>query len=267
MRRVAALLLYVSIPLLTFAQGTTTLDPLSVTSLAVSILHGGVQIGGATGFVVQKKQNYYLITNRHVVLLCALDKDTNDVGGWICADKLKILQNKSGRLGEWFWVEENLYDENRSKQWLEHPTLGASADLIALPLKLTTGVQFYPLDLELRNSALALVPGDPVNVVGFPLGQTQAGGLPIWKTGTVASDLDINYGGKPMFLVDATARAGMSGAPVYARRSGTYPTRGGGTVVGGTTKFLGVYAEQSQELELGAVWKAEVLAALYDSLP
>ena len=111
---------------------------------------------------------------------------------------------------------------------------------------------------------MQLSPGDPVNIVGFPLGETQGGGLPIWKTGTIASDLDINYGGKAKFLVDATARSGMSGSPVYARRF-TAQDKTGST--NGVTKFLGIYSEENQALELGAVWKAEAVAALYDSLP
>jgi len=247
------------------AQNSETIDRLSVTSLAIAVVHGDTSIGSATGFVLRKNQNYYLITNRHVVLNCAEDTSPNNVGGWICADKLKILQNTAGRLGDWFWVEETLYDDSKHKRWLEHPTLGASADLVALPLKNTDGVAFYPLDLGLRNSDMQLAPGDPVNIVGFPFGETQGGGLPIWKTGTIASDLDINYGGKPKFLVDTTARSGMSGSPVYARRF-TQPDKSGAGSES-VTKFLGVYSEENQALELGAVWKAEAVAALYDSLP
>lgn len=243
------------------AQNSQSIDRLSVTSLAVAVFHGEVSIGSATGFVLQKNRNYYLVTSRHVVLTCAEDSNPKNVGGWICADKLKILHNTAGRLGDWFWVEEDLYDESKHKRWLEHPTLGASADLVALPLKNTSGVEFYPLDLALRNSDMQLAPGDPVNIVGFPFGETQGGGLPIWKTGTIASDLDINYGGKAKFLVDATARLGMSGSPVYARRFGQEKS------TNPVTKFLGVYSEENQALELGAVWKAEAVSALYDSLP
>ncbi len=243
------------------AQNSQSIDRLSVTSLAVAVFHGDASIGSATGFVLQKNHNYYLVTSRHVVLTCAEDTNPNNVGGWICADKLKILHNTAGRLGDWFWVEEDLYDDSKHKRWLEHPTLGASADLVALPLKNTSGVEFYPLDLSLRSSDMQLAPGDPVNIVGFPLGETQGGGLPIWKTGTIASDLDISYGGKAKFLVDATARLGMSGSPVYARRFGQDKS------TNPVTKFLGVYSEENQALELGAVWKAEAVSALYDSLP
>jgi hypothetical protein len=115
----------------------------------------------------------------------------------------------------------------------------------------------------LRSSDVPLAPGDPVNIVGFPFGETQGGGLPIWKTGTIASDLDINYGGKAKFLVDTTARSGMSGSPVYARRF--HQSDKNGTAE--STKFLGVYSEENQALELGAVWKAEAVAALYEALP
>jgi hypothetical protein len=263
----AQLLLCVFTSVFMLAQSSQSIDRLSVTSLAVAVFHGDTSIGSATGFVLQKNQNYYLVTNRHVVLTCAEDTNPNNVGGWICADKVKILHNTAGHLGDWFWVEESLYDESKHKRWLEHPALGASADLIALPLKNTAGVEFYPLDLSLRNSDMQLAPGDPVNIVGFPFGETQGGGLPIWKTGTIASDLDINYGGKAKFLVDATARSGMSGSPVYARRFGTYQDKAGAANTGGVTKFLGIYSEENQALELGAVWKAEAVAALYDSLP
>jgi V8-like Glu-specific endopeptidase len=260
---------FILLPLCSFAfsQGTTKIDVLSVTSLALAIFHNQTLLGSATGFVVQKNRTYYLITNRHVVLQCAEDKDTNDVGGWICADKLRILHNKADHLGEWFWVQEDLYDGSKVKRWLEHPTLGASADLIAIPLNQTSGVAFYPLNLDLQKTSIVLTPGDSVNIVGFPFGNAQVGGLAIWKIGTVASDLDINYGGKAKFLVDTTARPGMSGSPVYARRSGAYQSEAGMTSVGTATKFLGVYSEENQMAELGAVWKAEVVAALYDSLP
>jgi len=52
---------------------------------------------------------------------------------------------------------------------------------------------------------------------------------------------------------------------VYARRFGQDKSGGANPV--GVTKFLGVYSEENQALELGAVWKAEAVSALYDSLP
>jgi hypothetical protein len=248
----------------------TTIDQSSVTSLQLKIRHNDVEIASATGFVVERNNKPYLITNRHVVLACALDQNPTNVGGWICANKIAILHNKLNRLGEWLWVTENLFDEHNNKRWSEHPTLGAAADLVALPLQHTDDVKFYSLDLETRKTDLVVGPADPVSIVGFPFGLATQGGLPVWKTGTVASDLDINIGGSPVFLVDTTSRPGMSGSPVYAVRSGAYRASDGTlrTAMGGTMKkFLGVYSEQIQAAELGGVWKAEALMALYNSLP
>ena len=50
--------------------------------------HGDVSIGRPLASCF-RKSNYYLVTNRHVVLSCAEDTNPDDVGGWICADKLK----------------------------------------------------------------------------------------------------------------------------------------------------------------------------------
>ncbi len=50
---------------------------------------------------MEKNNKRYLVTNRHVVLACAQDKNSTNVGGWICANKLGILHNRLNHLGEW----------------------------------------------------------------------------------------------------------------------------------------------------------------------
>ena len=254
------------------ASKDVVIDPLSVTSLKLVILHDDMEIGVATGFVVDKNNKHYLVTNRHVVLACSLDQNPMNIGGWVCANKLRILHNRLNRLGEWLWVLEGLYDEKNNKRWFEHPTLGAGADLVALPLQKTENVHFYALDMELRKTDIQVGPADPVTIIGFPFGLVQQAGLglPVWKTGTVASELDIDYQGKPIFLVDTTSRPGMSGSPVFAVRSGAFRSAEGTLKMqaGGAPikKFLGVYSEQNQPAEIGGVWKADVLVALYNSL-
>jgi hypothetical protein len=249
-------------------------DVLSGTSLRLTIRHDDIEIGTGTGFVVQKGQHYYLITNRHIVLDCAEDKNPNDVGGWLCANKVVILHNRLNHEGEWISVTEKLYrtENDKEKLWLEHPSIGSvpgsSVDLIALPLTQINDVNLLPLNLSLRNTDMRISPGDSVSIVGFPYGNAQGGGLAIWKTGTIASDPDVNFDGKAKFLVDATGRPGMSGSPVYARRFGGYQTAKGQTMLAGNaTKFLGVLSEESQAAEIGIVWKAEAVQRLYDSLP
>jgi hypothetical protein len=270
----ASCCLLLSILLITLAVcwgQDTKIDFQSVVSLELKIMNNSTEIGTATGFVIDRNNRHYLVTNRHVVLACSPDPNPADLGGWLCANKISICHNRMGHLLESVWVTEDLLDEQGHKRWFEHPTLGGSVDIVAIPLEHTENVQFYPLDLALAKTDMVVLPGDSVSIIGFPLGLVQSAGLPIWKTGTVASDPDLNFRGRPMFAVDTTSRPGMSGSPVYAVRSSAYQSTSGqlkGIFSGGSAKkFLGVYSEQSQAVEIGGVWKAEVLKVLYDSLP
>jgi hypothetical protein len=249
----------------------TEVSPISTTSLGLKIFHNDASIGVATGFVVEKNNKRYLMTNRHVVLFCGQDPSPDDVGGWICANKLAIRHYQSvGQGMSWVWVTEELLDATGKPRWLEHPTLHGQVDLVALPLAHTENLLFHPLDLELRKIDMVVSAGDPVSIVGFPFGMAETAGLPIWKTGTVASDPDVNFNDRPMFIVDTTSRPGMSGSPVYAVRTGAYRSADGSlrtATVSYIAKFLGVYSEQNLNAELGGVWKADVVMALYDSLP
>ncbi len=248
--------------------GQTKIDPHSVISLSLKILRDASELGSATGFVLRKNDKNYLVTNRHVVLACNQDQDPADVGGWICANKLSIFHNQLEHLGSWISKTEDLFDRDGRPRWLEHPTLKDSVDLVALPLLKTDGVQFYPLDIELAKTDILISPADSVSIVGFPFGLAEYSGLPVWKTGTLASDMDINFQAKPVFLVDSTSRPGMSGSPVYAVRSGFVRTSNGNMLgAGEMVRFLGVYSEQMPAAEIGGVWKAEIVRELYDSLP
>lgn len=246
------------------------LDSISRGSVKLRILRNESEIGSATGFLILKNKRDYLVTNRHVVLACSVDRNPTNIGGWLCVNKISIFHNLHGHADQWFWVTEDLYNAQGQTRWFEHPTLAGAADLVAIPLEHTENVDFYDLDIDMRNADVAVAPADTVTIVGFPFGQSQNAGLPIWKTGTVASELSTNWSGRPMFLVDTTSRQGMSGSPVYAIRSGAFRSNDGKLKMatkGAAVRFLGVYSEQYQEAELGGVWKAEALKELYDSLP
>jgi hypothetical protein len=252
------------------SQEVGQLDQISRGSVKLKILRNEAEIGSATGFLMLKNGKHYLITNRHVVLACSLDRDPTDIGGWLCANKVSIFHNRHGRTDQWFWITEDLYDAQGHKKWFEHPSLAGAADIVAIPLTHTEDVDFYVLDIELMNADIVVEPADTVTIVGFPFGQSQSAGLPIWKTGTVASSLSTDWSGRPMFLLDTTSRQGMSGSPVYAIRPGAFRDKEGQLKMStkdAAVRFLGVYSEQYQEAELGGVWKADAVKALYDSLP
>jgi hypothetical protein len=106
----------------------------------------------------------------------------------------------------------------------------------------------------------------PVSIIGFPLGLTGPGVFPIWKTGHIASDPDLDYGGTPSFLIDATTRGGMSGSPVVLRLTGGFEMRKGGFILAGSgisTLFLGVYSGRlNDQSEIGKVWKPQLVSEI-----
>jgi hypothetical protein len=248
----------------------TRLDYLSVRSLLLELTSNNVCLGTATGFVVEKNSKYYLVTNWHVITGRRPDTGVPMDPQGRTPDQVKILHNTKNKLGNWHWVTENLFDpDTHSPRYLEHPALKRDVDIVMLPLEKKDDVQFYPLDLELRKKSMELVPAGQVSIVGFPFAHASHEGLPIWKSGAIASDPDINYMKSPQFLVDATGRPGMSGSPVYARRIGGYRDEDGNIMVTPETadKFLGVYAGTIDGTsEVGRVWKASALMDIYDSI-
>ena len=226
------------------------INPLSVTSLRTETWSEDAILSTATGFIIKKDDEYYFVTNKHVV-----SQPT--------AKKLKIYFH-SEILGNWISEFIDLY-ENEIKKWKEHPS-NPEYDVILLPLgNLGTNIKIYDLDLRLSDTDLIQEPSMPVQIIGYPAGISIGNGFPIWKTGHIASDPDLNYEGKPVFLIDATTKGGMSGSPVVLNMFGGFRNSNGNMIIssGITTKFLGIYSGRisngEESMELGFVWKASTI--------
>lgn len=241
-----------------------SLVPLFLELLLESYANQG-SLGSGTGFVIQKENQAYLVTNWHV--LSGRDPATDNLlysTGFI-PDMVGIWHHVQGKLGTWRRRLVSLKKPDGSPAWLELRQGGRIVDVAALPLSVDTEVQLYPLDLGLAKTALILSPSELVSIVGFPFGLSTGGGFPIWKTGHIASDIDIDYDGLPVFLIDATTKPGMSGSPVIARRILMHQTAGTITSIGGEAiRFLGVHSGGlfRGEADVGMVWKPEVINSL-----
>jgi len=241
---------------------TIYIDPLSSHSLLLELTARGNSLGTATGFLVEGAEQPCLVTNWHV--LAGRDPDTDqplsDMGA--VPDEVRIVHHSAERLGSWAARAEALYGPDGSPRWLEHPR-GRIIDLVALPLEsVDTSIKIYPFDLSLADVDMVAQPAMPVSIIGYPYGLATAGGWPIWKTGHIASDPDLDYGGRPAFLIDATTRGGMSGSPVVLRLTGGYATRDGSFTLasGPVTRFLGVYSGRIHgEAEIGRVWRPHLI--------
>ena len=82
---------------------------------------------------------------------------------------------------------------------------------------------FYVFVEGHTRTDLKIRPTSGATLLGYPYGfYDKKHLLPIWKTGHIASEPDVDFEGEPTFLVDVSAFPGMSGSPVLAAGSGVY---------------------------------------------
>lgn len=241
---------------------TIIIDPLSTTSVYLHQINNGQIIGSATGFIVEKNNHKYLITNWHVVSGRHPENNVISNQSGLTPTHLQITYHASLGLGNWVRKTHPLFNADSSFKWIEHPT-GRQVDVVAVKLEnIENDVMIYPFDLNLANTDIVAQPAMPVSIIGYPLGLVTGVHFPIWKTGHIASDPDLDYNSKPVFLIDATTRGGMSGSPVVMRMNGGFRTRTGRQILAGgvQTLFLGIYSGRIQvDSEIGMVWRPVVL--------
>lgn len=235
----------------------------------------GQELGNERQRVLDRR--YFLVTNWHVVtgmtdIRAVCGERMDGAPQWLKVD----LMSEYGRIST---HREPLYSVDGCPLWTELRRSGERADLIALPLTRPIAsignITPYVAGTSLlcRDAKLAVQPGEPVSIVGFPFGYGVEN-YPIWKTGHLASDLVLDHNALwPTFLVDITTRPGMSGSPVYAVRYGLARLANGAPDLIKPTEqaidFLGIYSGKAfskgnspNATELGVVWKRSLVRAL-----
>ncbi|PWN71956.1 serine protease [Chryseobacterium phosphatilyticum] len=216
-------------------------------------------IAVGTGFTIQViNGTNYLITNWHNVTgKNAETGNSLSKNGHTDPEFMIVHFLKKDRINEWVKKKVYLIDENFNKLYLEHPR-GKEIDVVAIKLPVYDDVDIHNCFDALTQQQFTKQVSDSCSIVGFPKGISTAGKLPIWKTGNIASELEIDHDERPMFLIDASTREGMSGSPVYCISKGETTfgdivTMGHGTP---TINFLGVYSGRiGTDIEIGRVFK------------
>lgn len=254
------------------------IDSLSLTSILLEPCFNETRLGCATGFIIKSEEKYYLATNWHVVtgINPLTGKTIHSQGG--LPNSLIIwhhVKSTQSNTIDWFAIKVPLYitDEINleEKKWVEHPK-GKEVDVILLPLYPTsktirigaeqTHLQIHNFDMKLASMDMIPVPAMPVSIIGFPLGRSAGGVLPIWVTGFIASEPFVDIYNLPLLYVNASGRSGLSGAPVVLRLSGGYATSDGKFIMSGgyQTKFMGIYSGRiCEDSDICRVWKPIVL--------
>ena len=180
--------------------------------------------------------------------------------------------------------------------WYEHPSLGSGCDVVALPFERPKDCPEYMHNAAnlISSVRVPVEPGVPVFIIGFPMAISVGAGLPVWKSGYIASEpfYDVTIGANPRvprlirdrltipaFFIDSQTREGMSGSPIFASYTGAWDTvdpyrplnfeepgfwNRSDVVLGGTAReFIGCYSGRVPSVEggaaLGICWKHDAI--------
>lgn len=274
------ILIFLSKKILMGVERVENVQPLSLITTIVLLIENGEQKSLGTGFFYQGDEGrLFLATNFHVITgIDPLERNSKPLIG----DSIIIqLRDRSGNLST---KTLPLYKDGKPL-WLEHPT-DKQADIVLVPLEesffYNSGVKAISKKVQIPN--VKINPSSAVVMIGYPHGyHDKANYLPIWKTGSIASEPEIDFDGNKLIVVDISAFPGMSGSPAFYVTHNGYLTKKGDMImdVGMKVHFLGVYASMqmlnsdlyleqainksdfkvshSESLQLGHVWKAELL--------
>ena len=237
-------------------------DGLSIVPHHISMYFNKTPISQGTCFFVMSSDGPVLVTNRHNFT------GRNNVTNKPLHSKCSIPNNAVVSLqtgsGEIFYHIDLVDHENPNKpSWIEHPTLGSKADIVALPTKELENVN--NLGITLGDNWKRWNVGSELYVIGFPYGQI-GGPFAIWSKGYIASEPDFDIAELPIFLIDCRSRPGQSGSPVYGQiRSGHIENYKGKEYAAKKDMyhFLGIYSGRlCPDSDLGFVWKRSCIEEL-----
>ena len=238
-------------------------DGLSGVARHIRMYFGQTPLASGTCFFVLSADGPVLITNRHN--FTGRNHFTGKPLHRECGipDHAVVTMHGPGEVH--YHIDLVDHANSAAPAWTEHPTLGARADIVALPVKEMANIVGKANSVSLDGWRYKWGVGSELHVIGYPYGR-MGGPFPIWSKGFIASEPDVDIAGLPVFLIDSRTRPGQSGSPVYARFAP-------GDVIDHDGKlwqakkpmnhFLGVYSGRLRpDSELGLVWKQSCIEEL-----
>ncbi|HAS0916752.1 serine protease [Enterobacter asburiae] len=258
--------------------------PLSLSTVLIVLKSKGQTVSTGTGFFyADKRRHLFIATNYHVVT-------GNEPGSGKAPQGDEIEFVVKMKKGEPVIFRIALFQGNEPV-WRQH-SIDKEADVVLIKLPDADYSQ-HDLKAITEQSKIPNVqinPSSTVVLIGYPYGLHDLSNmLPIWKTGSIASEPDYDFNGKKLFIVDVSAHPGMSGSPVFYVSHGGYVTKGGGYAISADMQvhFMGIFASMHnfsselevndpsgaqgikvrhvESLELGNVWKSSLIEEIADS--
>lgn len=245
------------------ADPAPSAEALLLTTTRISTFIGPRHLTGASGFFFRRAERLFLVTNRHVL--------ADEPSGHF-PDRIEIeLHTDSEDLTRFTAFSVPLYRDGMGL-WRQGADSAGSVDVAVIELeadRLPGNVVLAAFDeshLQAQGEQVAV--GDPLTVVGFPLGfHDTIHHLAVARSASIASAYGVRFQQQGYFLTDARTHRGSSGSPVLRRR--TRPQR---EAVPLPWQLLGVHSTRmdmrtrdrtvDESLGLNCVWYADVLMAL-----
>ena len=238
-------------------------DSLSAVSRYIRMYYGQTPLASGTCFFVMSVDGPVLVTNRHN--FTGRDNITRQPLHRECAIPDHAVVTMNGPHEVHYHIDLLDHVNPETPAWTEHPTLGAKADIVALPVKEMMNIVGDLNSVSLGDDWHRWDVGSELHVVGYPYGQI-GGMFPIWSKGSIASEPDVDISGLPVFLIDCRSRPGQSGSPVFAHlRAGAVVEHEGENWMAQKPMnyFVGVYSGRLRpDSDLGLVWKRSCIEEL-----
>ncbi len=256
----------------------TRFDSLSLSACFLDLKGVGELPRQATGFFWRLSEKVFLITNWHVVTGLNM-MDGKAIGNHWVPERI-ILRYFTKRapqpdgLHSMTVPDVNLplFEEFHRPYWVQHPMAYEwNVDIVALDVtdKLAeAGVvcvndYTYPRLYHFAGSEIfVLGHALPENTNAYPVP------FPIWKRGSIASEIIVPWNMRPAFLIDSRTSKGMSGSPVFARVFGP-AAYGDGSIHSDNilvSEFMGIYSgrlfDDENNASVGLVWHRNLIDQL-----
>jgi hypothetical protein len=269
----------------------TRFDSLSLSSCFLDLKGVGETPRQATGFFWRHFAKVFLITNWHVVTGRSMMNGGTIGEDWVPESLTVQYFTQAVAADPWGTTvlgpdartanapkfELSLYRDFHAPFWVQHPmAFEWSVDIVAIELSekalpdkssvVCVNDHTYPI--------LYHFAGSEIFVLGHPLPQKANKypvPFPVWKRGSIASEIIVPWNLRPAFLIDSRTSKGMSGSPVFARVFGP-AAYGDGTIHTDailTSEFMGVYSgrlfDDENNASIGLVWHRNLIDQMLDA--
>lgn len=265
----------------------TRFDALSLSVCFLDLKGIGDTPRQASGFFWRKGNAIHLITNWHNLTGRNILDGKTMSNGWCpekvivkyftsltnaSADQQRIPNEKTTVAADF---EIPLFDNFSQPCWIQHKnTFKLSIDIAAFRIDPTqTNLSKIKCVNDFSFKSLFHMVGSDVFIVGHSIPKEQNAypvPFPVWKRGSIASELFVPWNKRPAFLVDARTSKGMSGSPVFGRAYGP-SALGDGTIDPDnilSSEFMGIYSgrilDDSGDSALGMVWYRNLIDQIID---